>query len=178
MRIEHTLDFKVLSFPRDPTIGTPNYGNGFVDTQCSADIFIDFDPGAITLLEQDLEGIRVEYANYMLQLKILLHNTAVLDNEDAFFRNMIPAHIWETFNSLFTDAAPMHFTPEITPPPSRLEFPMLVGNNEARLFDDMQVWLRGYLERGLENIRFQVGDVQFAPDLTVSIPELRVTLLT
>lgn len=162
--------FKLLLFVRDGN-GSPDYAKGLMDAEYKALLNIVVDTTK-PITEDEAAKVNDSYENWLYSLRTKLHNTVLVDNDDAFFRNLIAPHAYETFNQLFTEEDPLWWTSEIVPPPARLNFPMLVGNNEARLNDDLQAFLAYHIQEGLRGIRFDLGGTVFGDGIAVTIVKM------
>lgn len=66
------------------------------------------------------------------------YNRAILiDNDDAFLRNMVPPHEYDSINkALASPDVHILFTPDMSPPPIRLQLPFIIGETERNLMED------------------------------------------
>lgn len=167
---------KLLAFDRDAN-GTPLYQDGLAELTINAMLNIDILnlASANTSSNEDIMMIE-HYQAALFEEEIRLKNTVLLDNDDAFFRNMVAPHVFDTFQEMFTKETPMFFTLNVSPPPSRLNFPMLVGNNEKNLLQDLRGFLGDYIANSLRNIRFDIGNKTFIPTLQVTVESLSALL--
>lgn len=65
------------------------------------------------------------------------NRSIIIDNDDAFLRNMIPPHEYYSINKAL-ESPDVHilFTPDMSPPPIRLQLPFIIGETERNLMED------------------------------------------
>ena len=167
---------QLLMFTRD-TVGNVDYSRGLSVTEVEAELNLVSDNWTAQELSSDEWGsVHSSYDNFLFTAARTLKNAVLLDNDDAFFRNMVAPHVFATFKEMFNEQDNMFFTPDVSPPPSRLNFPMLVGHREAALMVDLQDFIGDYLTRGLANQRFQLGREEIQPSPTVTVVTMQVII--
>jgi hypothetical protein len=67
------------------------------------------------------------------------NRSIVVDNDDAFLRNMVPPHEYSAINRVLSaDDVHIVFTPDMSPPPIRLLLPFVIGETERDLMQDLK----------------------------------------
>lgn len=167
LTINDDLALRLTGFIRNEA-GTPQYSKGLrqLNVTIELSIYCEYPDNLADIAETP---IRDAITTYLGVETTKFDYATVIDNDDAFLRNMIPPHAHQQLNGMFTDEYPMLFTQDIAPPPIRLNMPMLVGRNEASLMDDMQIMFVSYFSANMPNIGLRVEGISFNPVRMVSV---------
>jgi len=168
------IQFVLSAFMRSDQ-GSAEYEKGLIPLRCSGVMevkLLSLGDMSNRVIDDELSDQIGNHFGSMIDVACRRLNYAVLvDNDDAFFRNLVPSHIWSGFMAMFSNERPLMFTPDVSPPPIRLNMPMLVGHNQTNLMADLRGYLAAEMERQISNVRFDIDGRSMQPNAVVFVHE-------
>jgi hypothetical protein len=148
---DQLFDLQVLIFSRDEN-GRPLYQKGLKTAFFS--YYVTAIGPKLELKEGEKQDLLDYFTSYFTELRAKFDGCVLLDNDDAFFKNMIPPHNVDTFMAMF-EKRNLYFTPDVSPPPMRLNFPFLVGKDEKNLPNDLLEYLSRHITNDFLTTKFE-----------------------
>lgn len=171
--LQASFQLNVSTFARN-AFGIAQYQRGLITTSIfyMLDIALEY-PGDISADQTQLAHATTQshIYNYLVQEESKFANAVVVDNDDAFLRNMIPPHNYGILNEMLNDSVTAVFTLDIVPPISRLNFPFIVHLHEKEMQKDLLQMFTTYFNSNMSNLSVRVGTTTFNPVKSVQVSE-------
>lgn len=171
--LQASFQLNVSTFSRN-SFGIAQYQRGLIATSITylLDITLEYPSDLSPDQEQLAHATAQNYIyNYLTREESKFANAVVVDNDDAFLRNMIPPHNYGILNEILQGTVTAVFTLDIAPPVSRLNFPFIVHRNEREMQKDLLQMFTTYFNTNMSNLSVRVGTATFNPVKSVQVSE-------